>query len=354
MAEIHSNLAVVLGPEGRAFFSVEDAEAVARLRSLFDELRGPEEPRGDPHGLISGILASFVAMAEGRQHTDEGRRSVLKRHVDYHRALVGARSSTPLHQLADGLILLQPERESLDVIEICVAELLAHGSAAFGSPIILRAPPTGITSHDEANPLFDVLPASVYALRTEAALHLVAPWFFRSLEVPGDVCEFGCFRGTMSIKFAYALRALRLDKMVYAFDTFEGFQIDDPSGGQLTAGTYADNDNAYEELTRWSSVIPVRAVKGDATETCQTLRRPLSFVWLDLDFAALMGPVLDTIWPLLGPDTVIGIDDIGRLDGAGRPVTPSVEPWVDDLVCRGRLIEVERHAGAFLGFYRKA
>ena len=54
---------------------------------------------------------------------------------------------------------------------------------------------------------FGCLPRSVADLRTEAYLPVIIPWFMKSLDIPGDVCEFGCFRGTMSIKFAYALRA---------------------------------------------------------------------------------------------------------------------------------------------------
>jgi len=80
----------------------------------------------------------------------------------------------------------------------------------------------------------------------------------QSLEVPGDVCEIGCFRGTMSVKFAFALKALGFDKTVYAFDTFEGFTTDDPAGGQVGVGYYRDGGGAFEELMRWSKAIPLR------------------------------------------------------------------------------------------------
>ena len=194
--------------------------------------------------------------------------------------------------------------------------------------------------------LQQILPASVFGLRTEAHIGVIAPWFLKSLDIPGDACEFGCFRGTLSIKFAYALKALGRDKTIYAFDTFEGFQIADPSGGALGVGAYSDNDNAFDELTRWSAAIPVRPVKGDARETCKLLKDKLSFVWLDLDFDILMAPVLDGIWPLLTPETIIGIDDVGR------PETPSVAPWVDRITREGKLIELERHPGDFIRFFR--
>jgi len=49
-------------------------------------------------------------------------------------------------------------------------------------------------------------------------------------------------------------------------------------------------------------------------------------------------PVFETIWPLLSERTIVGVDDVGRIDGAGRPVTPGVEPWVDELVAAKRLV----------------
>ena len=193
--------------------------------------------------------------------------------------------------------------------------------------------------------LQQMLPASVFGLRTEANIGVVAPWFLKSLDIPGDACEFGCFRGTMSIKFAYALKVLGRDKTIFAFDTFEGFQIADPAGGALGIGAYSDNHNAFEELTRWGAAIPVRPVKGDARETCKLLKNTLSFVWLDIDFDILMEPVLDAIWPLLTPGTIIGIDDVGR------PETPSVAPWVDRITKEGKLIELARYPGDFIRFF---
>ena len=201
------------------------------------------------------------------------------------------------------------------------------------------------SSHDR---LKELLPASIYNLRTEAHLALIAPWFFHSLSVPGDIAEIGCFRGTMSIKFAWALRELGLDKQktVYAFDTFEGFQINDPAGGALGVGAYSDNDNAFDHLTRWSHVLPLKPIKGDATQTWRQLKNPMSFVWLDLDMDVLMDPVLEGILPLLGPDSILGIDDVGR------PETPTVKAWVEAQISSGRLKQLVEYPGDFIRFFR--
>jgi hypothetical protein len=194
----------------------------------------------------------------------------------------------------------------------------------------------------------DRIPSSVLALRTEAFLPVIRSWFERSLAVPGDVAEFGCFKGTMSIKYACYLRSLKQDKTVYAFDTFEGFAINDPGGGALGVGAYADNDNAFAELQKWSTIIPVVPVKGDATQTCKVLTKPLSFVWLDLDMGVLMDPVLQHLRGLCTHDTVIGVDDYGR------PETPTVKPWADDVEHRGVWKKLQEYPESFIAFYRLA
>jgi len=196
--------------------------------------------------------------------------------------------------------------------------------------------------------LKELLPASIYNLYTEAHLGFIAPWFFHSLPIPGDCCEFGCFKGTMSLKFAWALRELGLasQKTVYAFDTFEGFQINDPAGGALGIGAYSDNDNAFQNLTNWSHVLPLKPIKGDATQTWKQLTKPLGFVWLDLDMDVLMAPVLDGIMPLIQPDTILGIDDVGR------PETPTVLPWVKRLIAEGRVTQLAEYPGDFIRFFR--
>ncbi len=231
--------------------------------------------------------------------------------------------------------------------------IAAAGSQAGRSPIPVRLPRalrSLFKPAAPADPFRGLLPLRIARLRTESDLRVVAPWFFRALDVRGDVCEFGCFRGTMSIKFAFALQVLELDKTVYAFDTFQGHIINDPAGGSLGVGAYSDNDNSFEELQRWSSVIPVRPVKGDARQTASLLTGELAFVWLDLDFDNLLDDVLAAIWPLLHRDTIIGIDD------AGRPDTPGVGPWVDRLTESGQLIELARYPREFIRFFhpRKA
>lgn len=175
-----------------------------------------------------------------------------------------------------------------------------------------------------------LLPHEVAGMRQEANISLIFPFLEKALPVAGDVAEFGCFRGILSVKLAFLMKALGADKHYYTFDTFHGFEIDDPAGGALGVGAFRDDEfDAYNYLTQWSRILPLTPIKGDATKTCAQLTKPLSFVWLDLDMGVLMDPVLRTIWSKCGPDTIIGIDDVGR------PETPTVAPWLDGLIAAG-------------------
>src|SRR5476649_74182 len=262
-----------------AEFVVVDPEILEALRLVHSRIPRAGPAPATPHALVASLLAHCVSLvAEGSPISAEFRNELAK-HVAYHRLMIAPHSSTDLARAAAGFKVKWPKRRSADAIRQCVGELLAHLAAGFDVEVALVGIPD-LTRSDAANPLFDLIPRSVFTLRTEAALNLIAPWFMQSLDVPGDVCEIGCFRGTMSVKFAFALKTLGIDKTVYAFDTFEGFTTDDPAGGQVGVGYYRDTEDAFGELTRWSKVIPVRPVKGDATRTCTILKDPLSFVWL--------------------------------------------------------------------------
>lgn len=197
-----------------------------------------------------------------------------------------------------------------------------------------------------------LVPAEIAGMRQEANIALIFPFLEKALPVPGDVAEFGCFRGILSVKLAWLMKAMGVQKHYYAFDTFHGFEIDDPAGGALGIGAFRDDAfDAFNFLTQWSRVLPLTPVKGDATRTCAQLSGPLSFVWLDLDMGVLMEPVLRTIWPLCGPDTVIGVDDVGR------PETPTVAPWLDELIATGALEPIfnsdEIAPNTFIRFLKK-
>ena len=339
---------------GKAVFLILEAAFTKRLRGLLAALRCDTEGFETDQQLIAGAITEFVAIANGSKEADERIRQEVMRHVQYHAVILARSSTTPLEAMGDGIRLLDPTPETMGGVERSLKELLKHCSASIGYSLDIPPEDFGSNASDFSimqsggrNLFAAYLPKTIRELRTEAHLQLIEPWFFKGLKGQGDICEFGCFQGTMSIKFAAILQAMQItDKNVYAFDTFEGFQIDDPGGGSLGVGAYSDAPDTFSELTKWGRILPVKPVKGDATVTCRDLRKPLCFVWMDLDMAVLMAPVLDRIWPLLREDTVIGIDDVGR------PETPTVLPWVQQLVAEGRLIQLQSFPKNYVAFFQ--
>lgn len=235
-----------------------------------------------------------------------------------------------------------------NVVIAQVVDEIARHMRAFAEPSHRYESLVAYTQ-SKVNALF---PTVIAEMRQEANIALVLPFLEKALSVPGDVAEFGCFRGVLSVKLAWFLKAVGSNKHYFTFDTFHGFEIDDPAGGALGVGAFRDDAfNAYNFLTQWSRILPLTPVKGDATKTCAQLTGPLSFVWLDLDMSVLMHPVLQQIWPLCGPDTIIGVDDVGR------PETPTVAPWLEELIAMGVLEQIfnsdEIAPSTFIRFLKK-
>jgi len=156
----------------------------------------------------------------------------------------------------------------------------------------------------------------------------------------------GCYRGTMSLKFACYVKTLGQDKVVFAFDTFEGFTETHPTGWPR-AGDYGDDKTSEAELWKWAALLPIVPIRGDARKTAPMyLTRPLSFLWLDLDIDKFLGPTLNGIERLITSQTIIGLDDYGR------PETPTVKPWADSVEAAGRWRKVAEYP-EFIAFYQK-
>jgi hypothetical protein len=238
------------------------------------------------------------------------------------------------------------------ILAQAIGEIVGH-MQGFAGP---AQPYEGFKAYAQAK-INALLPAAIAGMRQETNMALVLPMFEKSLSIPGDVAEFGCFRGALSIKLAWLMKAAGAQKHYYAFDTFHGFEIDDPAGlgnpgsGRLGTGSFQDNDDSYNILTKWSRILPLTPIKGDATKTCSILTKPLSFVWLDLDMDILLDPVLRQIWHLCSSETIIGIDD------TGRPENPTVGPWVEQLIATGAVDSVfdseDIAPGLFIRFLRK-
>ncbi len=83
--------------------------------------------------------------------------------------------------------------------------------------------------------------------------------------VPGDIAEFGSYRGHSGWLIARSLKALGSQKQLYMFDTFEEFPIEPLGIDQFWSQTHKVNfDQVKAKLAPFNNVT---LVKGDFTET---------------------------------------------------------------------------------------
>lgn len=194
--------------------------------------------------------------------------------------------------------------------------------------------------------LTPLVPRGLWPSAGASEIEVTSPWFFKSLPIPGDVCDFGSGRNEISLKFAFVLSALGVAKTVFAFDPFDDSSTDVLDDHGLARGAGSGAGSRFDELTKWSAVLPVRPIAGDPIETCKLLVNRLSFVWLSFGLAETMQAVLDVVSPLLRSDTIIGVNNVGGT------TTPGVGPWVASAVAEGRLEPLDLYPRHFVGFYR--
>ncbi len=168
--------------------------------------------------------------------------------------------------------------------------------------------------------------------RTQASwLHTIQRFLEQTWLLDGDVAEFGCWEGSLSLKIAWLIKNHGIDKTVYALDFFEGFQWDDPyPESYLKAGAFKPRFDAYNFLCMKAGCYPIIPIKGDINETIHSLSDVVfSFVWVDLDYEAETTVALEFLSGRMSKGGVVGIDDYRR------PETPGIKPAVDNAVKMG-------------------
>src|SRR5437899_876955 len=153
-------------------FIIVEPEILEKLRHVHSKIPQAGAAPSGPHALVASLLGHCVALAAEGSPISKEFRDLLSRHVAYHRPIIEMHSSTDLGNAADGFCVNRPKEASADGIRQCVGELLAHLAAGFDIEVDLVGTPD-LTTTDAANPLFALVPRSVFALRTEATLNLI-------------------------------------------------------------------------------------------------------------------------------------------------------------------------------------
>jgi hypothetical protein len=132
-------------------------------------------------------------------------------------------------------------------------------------------------------------------------------------DVPGDIAEFGSYRGHSGWLIARTLQALGSRKHLYLFDTFENFPAEnlglDYFWSRTHAVDYAEVQRKFEGLRE-----RVTLVKGDFTQTLASSGLgAVALAYVDCDSYRATRHLIDTLLPgALSPRGVLVCEDYGH------------------------------------------
>lgn len=130
--------------------------------------------------------------------------------------------------------------------------------------------------------------------------------------VPGDIAEFGSYRGHSGYLIARTLQALGSDKRLYMFDTFEEFPTESYGIDQLWNHSHTVRyDEVREKLGGFANVT---LVKGDITETFPASGLGnIALAFIDCDSYRATRFLIDRLWDRhLPPQSAMVIEDYGH------------------------------------------
>ena len=163
----------------------------------------------------------------------------------------------------------------------------------------------------------------------------------KTLELPGDVVEFGCYEGDTSILLAGELRNTP-DKWLYLYDSFEGLPAktaEDNSGdgwrfkeGELKASP----ETVQHKFKKYALPDPV-IIKGWFNELSDSdLPSQISFALLDGDFYESIKSSLALVAPHMTTGGIIAIHDYrnAELPGSAKAVNEFLAKHADEYSLR--------------------
>ncbi len=177
--------------------------------------------------------------------------------------------------------------------------------------------------------VIDQWPAYVGKANLARTLEIV-DLFRDSLAVPGDLAEFGVWKGATTLLLAklLALYAPQSPKRIQAFDSFEGLTAfagqDGAAAGQ--AGAYKGSADLLSRLLRlYDEAEAVALHPGLIEETLPAFleanpQARFSFVLCDTDLYASTKAILDLLHPRMMPGAVFVLDEWGHPDYPGEGI----------------------------------
>ena len=154
----------------------------------------------------------------------------------------------------------------------------------------------------------------------------------KTIKLPGDVVEFGCYAGDTSVLLAEALKQAP-DKWLYLYDSFEGLPektIEDQTaaGWRFKAGELkVSPETVAHKFKKLSLPEPVIVKKWFDQLDDSDLPSQISFALLDGDFYASIKTSFEKVAPLLTPGGIIVVHDFRNAELPG--VAKAVNEFLD-------------------------
>lgn len=148
-------------------------------------------------------------------------------------------------------------------------------------------------------------------LRDFLDLYQILRYVVRS-GVPGDIAEFGSYKGHSGYLIARTLQALASDKTLYMFDTFEEFPRE--AAGMDHFWNRSHYVNFDEVRAKFSALANVRLVRGDFTQTMAgSGLDKVALAYVDCDSYRATRYLIEAIWDKkLSPRGALVCEDYGH------------------------------------------
>jgi hypothetical protein len=146
--------------------------------------------------------------------------------------------------------------------------------------------------------------------------------------VPGDVAEFGSYRGGSSRQLAELSSEYLTKRTVYAFDTFAGLPAADfnPDVDIDNPGGFTPEATAAELFAGWPSITPVVGRFADTLPKFDPAVR-FAFCYIDSDYYESTRQVLDWLPGRLSNGAVLLFDDYKSHKGVRAAIHEFAEKW---------------------------
>jgi len=129
--------------------------------------------------------------------------------------------------------------------------------------------------------------------------------------VPGDICEFGCYTGISSAKLS--LISDHLNKRMFVFDSFQGLPEIDENASDIHKNMYQKGqyscsiDTVKKNISLYGKIENVSLVKGYFCDSLKNFNEisQISYCFIDVDLCKSLEECLDFVLPRLQSNGIL-------------------------------------------------